>query len=140
MIPMRIVSPVVGPWALAPVYSRREPRPAARRSRQIAGTDGSFRGSAAFVPGMAARDTPDEAAGLARHARVRRPGPDCFVCPSRKASMHNTLRLLVLASAFSGLSALAQPAPEVTLTRLDCGNGFNDQRRFSDTFAYSEPK
>ncbi len=29
---------------------------------------------------------------------------------------------------------------EVTLTRLDCGNGFNDPRRFSDTFAYTETK
>ena len=35
--------------------------------------------------------------------------------------------------------ALAQ-TPEVTLTRLDCGNGFNDARRFSDTFAYTDPK
>lgn len=42
--------------------------------------------------------------------------------------------LLLLAGA-----AFAQ-APEVTLTRLDCGNGFNDARRFSDTFAYSDPK
>jgi len=33
-----------------------------------------------------------------------------------------------------------QPQAEVTLTRLDCGNGFNDQRRFSDTFAYTNPK
>jgi glyoxylase-like metal-dependent hydrolase (beta-lactamase superfamily II) len=39
--------------------------------------------------------------------------------------------------------APAQPAaaqgPEVTLTRLDCGSGSNDPRRFSDTFAYNEP-
>ncbi|HET7766940.1 MAG TPA: N-acyl homoserine lactonase family protein [Burkholderiales bacterium] len=41
--------------------------------------------------------------------------------------------------AFSSAAALAQ-TPEVTLTRLDCGNGFNDSRRFSDTFAYSDPK
>jgi glyoxylase-like metal-dependent hydrolase (beta-lactamase superfamily II) len=34
-------------------------------------------------------------------------------------------------------SALAQ-APEVTLTRLDCGSGVNDPRRFSDTFQYTE--
>jgi N-acyl homoserine lactone hydrolase len=54
--------------------------------------------------------------------------------------MHRTLRPLAIALAFTSLSALAQPAPEVTLTRLDCGNGFNDQRRFSDTFAYSEPR
>jgi N-acyl homoserine lactone hydrolase len=44
----------------------------------------------------------------------------------------------MLGVAFS-TAALAQ-APEVTLTRLECGNGFNDQRRFSDTFAYTEPK
>ena len=54
--------------------------------------------------------------------------------------MQKVLRALILASAFTGLQASAQPAPEVTLTRLDCGNGFNDQRRFSDTFAYSEPR
>ena len=38
--------------------------------------------------------------------------------------------------------APAQPAapqgPEVTLTRLDCGSGSNDPRRFNDTFAYTE--
>ena len=28
----------------------------------------------------------------------------------------------------------------MTLARLDCGSGFNDQRRFSDTFAYTDPK
>ena len=28
--------------------------------------------------------------------------------------------------------------PEVTLTRLDCGSGSNDPRRFSDTYAYTE--
>jgi len=44
-----------------------------------------------------------------------------------------------LAGALLAGSAFAQ-APEVTLTRLDCGNGFNDSRRFSDTFAYSDPK
>ena len=37
--------------------------------------------------------------------------------------------LLLAANAF---------AQEVTLTRLDCGNGPNDPRRFSDTFAYTE--
>lgn len=41
--------------------------------------------------------------------------------------------------AFIAGVASAQ-TPEVTLTRLDCGNGFNDARRFSDTFAYSDPK
>ena len=44
--------------------------------------------------------------------------------------MKRILRTLVAASAFAALHASAQPAPEVTLTRLDCGNGFNDQRRF----------
>src|SRR6476619_7119936 len=42
-------------------------------------------------------------------------------------------------AALSTTAAFAQ-APEVTLARLDCGNGFNDSRRFSDTFAYSDPK
>lgn len=54
--------------------------------------------------------------------------------------MRHILRALLIASAFTAFSAGAQPAAEITLTRLDCGNGFNDQRRFSDTFAYSEPK
>ncbi len=54
--------------------------------------------------------------------------------------MRAIVRLLVLASAFAALSASAQPAAEVTLTRLDCGNGFNDQRRFSDSFLYTEPR
>jgi glyoxylase-like metal-dependent hydrolase (beta-lactamase superfamily II) len=50
------------------------------------------------------------------------------------------LRFLVFASACATLAAAAQtPPPEVTLTRLDCGNGFNDQRRFSDTFLYDNP-
>ena len=40
----------------------------------------------------------------------------------------------------TALTTLAQPTPDLTLTRLDCGTGFNDQRRFSDTFAYSEPR
>jgi N-acyl homoserine lactone hydrolase len=51
------------------------------------------------------------------------------------------LRFLVFAGACATLVAAAQtPPPEVTLARLDCGNGFNDQRRFSDTFAYDNPK
>ena len=47
------------------------------------------------------------------------------------------LRTLVLLLAGICTSALAQ-APEVTLTRLDCGSGANDPRRFSDSFAYTE--
>ncbi len=49
------------------------------------------------------------------------------------------LRKLCLLGVLSGTFAFAQ-AQEVTLTRLDCGNGFNDARRFSDTFAYTDPK
>ena len=49
------------------------------------------------------------------------------------------LRVLVLSIAAFCASALAQ-APEVTLTRLDCGSGTNDARRFSDTFAHTDPK
>jgi len=47
---------------------------------------------------------------------------------------------LALATLMLALPAFAQTPPEVTLTRLDCGNGFNDQRRFSDSFAYTNPK
>ncbi len=54
--------------------------------------------------------------------------------------MKSILRAALAASIFAALPAFAQPAAEVTLTRLDCGNGFNDQRRFSDSFAYTNPK
>jgi N-acyl homoserine lactone hydrolase len=54
--------------------------------------------------------------------------------------MQRLLLALVIAGAVGALPAAAQTAPEVTLTRLDCGTGTNDQRRFSDTFAYTEPK
>jgi N-acyl homoserine lactone hydrolase len=47
------------------------------------------------------------------------------------------LRILVLSIAGFCASALAQ-MPEVTLTRLDCGSGANDPRRFSDSYAYTE--
>jgi N-acyl homoserine lactone hydrolase len=51
-------------------------------------------------------------------------------------------RLCLLGAAIGALSTSAAIAqtPEVTLTRLDCGNGFNDSRRFTDTFAYTDPK
>jgi len=39
------------------------------------------------------------------------------------------------AGALMSLSAMAQ---DLTLTRLDCGSGSNDPRRFSDTYAYTE--
>ena len=42
--------------------------------------------------------------------------------------MQSVLRALLAASAFTILAASAQqPAVEVTLARLDCGTGFNDQ-------------
>ncbi len=51
---------------------------------------------------------------------------------------------LVVLPACTQMPAQSQaPAPaqgpEVTLTRLDCGSGSNDPRRFSDTYAYTEP-
>ena len=49
--------------------------------------------------------------------------------------MKNTV--VLLAGAFATCAALAQ-TPEVTLTRLDCGNGNNDPRRFTDSFAYKD--
>jgi glyoxylase-like metal-dependent hydrolase (beta-lactamase superfamily II) len=40
--------------------------------------------------------------------------------------------------AIGAFFSLAAAAQEVTLTRLECGSGANDPRRFSDTFAYTE--
>jgi N-acyl homoserine lactone hydrolase len=54
--------------------------------------------------------------------------------------MRRILPALVTAGVLTALTASAQPAAEVTLARLDCGTGVNDQRRFSDTFAYSNPQ
>ena len=54
--------------------------------------------------------------------------------------MKRILGTLLGATVFTALTASAQPAAELTLTRRDCGSGINDQRRFSDTFAYSEPR
>lgn len=63
------------------------------------------------------------------------------------------LRIAASMLVVAGLAACAQmpgqapaqssartsaPGPELTLTRLDCGNGTNDPRRFSDTFAYTD--
>jgi N-acyl homoserine lactone hydrolase len=45
---------------------------------------------------------------------------------------------LCLALALSALCALPAAAQDLTLTRLDCGSGSNDPRRFSDTYAYTE--
>ena len=49
--------------------------------------------------------------------------------------MKSRLWWVLAACATFSISAAAQ---EVTLTRLDCGSGSNDPRRFSDTFAYTE--
>lgn len=54
--------------------------------------------------------------------------------------MRRILSALLLAGSAFALPAPAQAPAEVTLTRLDCGTGFNDLRRFSDTFAWSEPR
>jgi glyoxylase-like metal-dependent hydrolase (beta-lactamase superfamily II) len=54
--------------------------------------------------------------------------------------MRRVLGALLIAAPITWLGAIAQPVAELTLTRLDCGTGFNDQRRFSDTFAYSNPQ
>ena len=48
--------------------------------------------------------------------------------------------LCVLGALAGALSATGALAQEVSLTRLDCGTGFNDSRRFSDTFKYTDPK
>jgi glyoxylase-like metal-dependent hydrolase (beta-lactamase superfamily II) len=45
---------------------------------------------------------------------------------------------LCLALAVGALFSFPAAAQDVTLTRLDCGGGSNDPRRFSDTFAYAE--
>ena len=57
--------------------------------------------------------------------------------------MRRTLSMLaigVCANALVGLTALAQAAPEVTLTRLECGTSgppTDVGLRFSDTYAYN---
>ena len=48
--------------------------------------------------------------------------------------------LAFAAGAMVATSAYAQAPVEVTLTRLACGDGFNDQRRFSDSYAYHNEK
>src|SRR6266851_8828384 len=70
-------------------------------------------------------------------------------CDLWEEIMRRTLSMLaigVCANALVGLSALAQAAPEVTLTRLDCGTGgpptdvgarTGAGLRFSDTYDFS---
>src|SRR5258706_16115101 len=81
--------------------------------------------------------------GLFLSARIDRfaavQATSAFHFEERKAMLKNLFLLGAAVGAFSTTAALAQ-SPEVTLTRLDCGTGFNDSRRFSDTFAYSDPK
>jgi hypothetical protein len=56
--------------------------------------------------------------------------------------MQRTLTMLAIgacAAGFAGLSNLAQAAPEVTLTRFECGTGAAPTEvnlRFSDIYAY----
>src|SRR5881396_4301540 len=55
--------------------------------------------------------------------------------------MKTEIWLSVGAGALLSLSALAQTAPEVTLTRIECGTAAkttNVAERFTDTFAYSK--
>jgi len=60
--------------------------------------------------------------------------------------MNRILSLLaigVCANALTGLSVLAQTAPEVTLTRLDCGTSgppTDVGQRFTDTYSYNGVK
>src|SRR5678815_5184574 len=54
--------------------------------------------------------------------------------------MLERLSFLFLAAAAVAAPAWSQAPAEVTLTRLDSGTGFNDARRFSDTFAYTDQK
>jgi glyoxylase-like metal-dependent hydrolase (beta-lactamase superfamily II) len=53
--------------------------------------------------------------------------------------MRRVLHVLPAIALLTALAASAQSV-DVTLARLDCGTGNNDQRRFSDTFAYSNPQ
>jgi N-acyl homoserine lactone hydrolase len=50
------------------------------------------------------------------------------------------LRIATVLALGLAAGAVSAQDVDVTLTRLDCGTGFNDARRFSDTFAYSDPK
>ena len=64
----------------------------------------------------------------------------CALFSRMDEAMLKSLRALgAVVGVLMTAGALAQ-APEVTLARLDCGNGSNDPRRFSDTFAYTEAK
>src|SRR5436309_7937361 len=59
----------------------------------------------------------------------------------RNQTMKTEIWLSIGAGALLSLSALAQTAPEVTLTRIECGTAAkttNVAERFSDTFAYSK--
>src|SRR5215831_1467436 len=77
------------------------------------------------------------------------PRPDANALLSQlfgEETMQRTLSVLaigVCANALMSLSAVAQAAPEVTLTRLDCGTSnppTDVGLRFSDTYAYNGVK
>src|SRR6267143_1802167 len=55
--------------------------------------------------------------------------------------MKTRIWLAIGGGALLSLSAVAQTAPEVTLTRIECGTGAkptNVAERFSDTYAYKD--
>ena len=61
--------------------------------------------------------------------------PACHRWPERRIDP----TIPIGAGALLSLSAVAQTAPEVTLTRIECGTGAkptNVAERFTDTFAY----
>jgi glyoxylase-like metal-dependent hydrolase (beta-lactamase superfamily II) len=64
----------------------------------------------------------------------------CPLAQKRKEPHARILRALLAASALHRRRLGAAARRRGDAARLDCGTGFNDQRRFSDTFAYSEPR
>jgi N-acyl homoserine lactone hydrolase len=80
--------------------------------------------------------------GLRRPGNIPFPANPIFATVWEE-NMQRVLSLLaigVCANALAGLSAMAQAAPEVTLTRLDCGTPAaptDVAQRFTDTYAYN---
>jgi N-acyl homoserine lactone hydrolase len=80
--------------------------------------------------------------GLRRPGNIPFPANPIFATVWEE-NMQRVLSLLaigVCANALAGLSAIAQAAPEVTLTRLDCGTPAaptDVAQRFTDTYAYN---
>jgi N-acyl homoserine lactone hydrolase len=80
---------------------------------------------------------------LAQPGNIRSGTRIRICCHFWEETMKRTLSLLAIgacANALISLSASAQAAPDVTLTRFDCGTGVApiDPARFSDTFAYKD--